>query len=91
MSSKQACKRKVEEPTATGSRTQGLEDLEMRLAAIFIGGSQSAERVPTLMQRALVLGVKSGISCGEWIMAGDAPAERSVLATRSMETKLVMH
>lgn len=27
----------------------------------------------------------------EWIIAGDAPADRRVLAIKSMETKLVMH
>ena len=90
-SSKQDFNRKPEAPAATGSRTQGLPESEANLAASFIPDSQSGESVPTLMQRAWAWGVKSGISSTLWIMAGDAPADKSVLAMRSMETKLVMH
>lgn len=89
--SKHALNRKPEAPAATGSSTQGLLHSLATCAAAFIAGSQSGTSVPTLMQSAWVLGVKSGISCSEWIIAGEAPAESRTLATRSMETKFVMH
>lgn len=90
-SSKQAFNRKVEAPAATGSRTQGLPKLDAVSAASSMAGNQSEESVPTLIQSALMWGVKSGISSEEWSIAGEAPAERRVLAIKSMETKFVMH
>ncbi|KAF7131562.1 hypothetical protein RHSIM_Rhsim09G0046800 [Rhododendron simsii] len=90
-SSRQAANRNLLAPAAAGSSTHGLPALPASSAAALISGSHSAVSVPTLTQRAAARGVKSGISQSEWIMAGDAPAERRVLAMRSMETKLVMH
>ena len=55
-----------------------------------MAGSQEGESVPTLRTRAAMHGVKSGSSSMAWSMVGQAPAEKSVLATMSMEMKLVM-
>lgn len=83
--------RKSEADTATGSSTQGRPAREAAAAAACMEGSQPSESVPMLTQRASTRGVKSSISRREWTMAGEAPAARSALAIRSMETKLVMH
>ena len=90
-SSRQAFSLKREADTATGSRTQGVPSWEQSCAAAFMAGSQEGESVPMLTQRALAWGVKSGSSSRECSMAGDAPADKRVLAMRSMETKFVMH
>lgn len=91
ISSKQAIIRNLEAPAATGSRTQGFPAFTANSAATFIAGNQAGESVPTLIQRASALGVKSGNSSMEWSMAGEAPADKRVLAIKSIETKLVMH
>ena len=86
-SERQASIRKPEAATATGSNTQG----RPAEAAARMEGSQSSESVPTLMYTASQRGLKSGTSRWQWSIAGDAPAASIALATRSMETRLVMH